>query len=670
MKALFGPAISLMNRLSYPKKYLVMGSMTSLAILILMFHLFTSLSASIRSSRDELAGLERLQVTQKLIRALQIHRGSSTAVLSGNKALEETRAAREKEIGELIGSLDKALAELPIGKGPAWQSVKDKWAQIRGGWAQMAPPDNLVAHTQLLADTIVFQVTVADDYGLMLDPEADSFYLIDAVVNKLPGVLESLGQSRARGTAILTKKEISEQQKIELAALLAQIDSQMRLARIGLEKAMRGDARDKLAGAGDELGAAVKEVSDVIRQDIISASFATDPKAYFDLTTRTIDKGYDKIFTVMLPTISGLVEARIARMTRTMVFDFASVSVLLAFAMWLWLGAYFAIVEQITNFSNEARRMAAGDLTARVPATTRDEMSQLVRSFNDMADAFSGLIRKTREGADRVTQASQEMARSASEISTASQQEADAASSMAASVEQMTVGITHISSSADDAGNVATEAGRLSDEGAAVVTRVVSEVRGVAEAVAHAAEVVEELGRHSDEISKIVGVIKEVADQTNLLALNAAIEAARAGEQGRGFAVVADEVRKLAERTAKSTQEITTMIEAIQRGTRSAVESMKTGVERVEQGVGLTEEAGVSMQAIHRGAGQVTQAVTDISMALREQSSAATELAQRVEQIAQMAEETSASVADNAGTARHLEALAEELQAEIRHFKL
>ncbi|WP_374403337.1 methyl-accepting chemotaxis protein [Niveibacterium sp.] len=670
MKALFGPAITLMNRLSYPKKYLVMGSMTSLAIVILMFHLFTSLSASIRDSRSELIGLERLQETQKLIRALQIHRGASTAVLSGNKALEETRAGREKEIGELIGSLDKALAEQPIGKGPAWQSIKDKWTQLRTGWAQLAPPDNLVAHTQLLADAIVFQVAVADDYGLMLDPEPDSFYLIDAVVNKLPGILESLGQSRARGTAILTKKEISEQQKIEMAALLAQIDSQMRLARIGLDKAMRGDARDKLAGAGDELGAAVKEVSDVIRQDIISASFATDPKAYFDLTTRTIDKGYDKIFTVMLPTISSLIDARIARMNRTIVFDFASVAVLLALAMWLWLGAYFAIVEQIGLFSTEARRMAAGDLTARVPETTRDEMSQLVRSFNDMADAFAALIRKTREGADRVTQASQEMARSASEISVASQQEADAASSMAASVEQMTVGITHISSSADDAGNVATEAGRLSNEGAAVVTRVVSEVRGVADAVAHAAEVVEELGRHSDEISKIVGVIKEVADQTNLLALNAAIEAARAGEQGRGFAVVADEVRKLAERTAKSTQEITTMIDAIQRGTRSAVESMKTGVERVEQGVGLTEEAGVSMQAIHRGAGQVTQAVTDISMALREQSSAATELAQRVEQIAQMAEETSASVADNAGTARHLEVLAEELQAEIRHFKL
>ncbi len=243
MKALFGPAITLMNRLSYPKKYLVMGSMTSLAILILMFHLFTSLSSSIRGAREELVGIERLQDTQKLIRALQIHRGASTAVLSGNKALEDTRAGREKEIGELIASVDKALDDRALGKGPAWQSIKDKWTQLRTGWAQLAPPDNLVAHTQLLADAIVFQVSVADDYGLMLDPEPDSFYLIDAVVNKLPGILESLGQSRARGTAILTKKEISEQQKIEMAALLAQIDSQMRLARIGLDKAMRGDAR-------------------------------------------------------------------------------------------------------------------------------------------------------------------------------------------------------------------------------------------------------------------------------------------------------------------------------------------------------------------------------------------------------------------------------------------
>ncbi|MCX9155985.1 methyl-accepting chemotaxis protein [Niveibacterium sp. 24ML] len=670
MKALFRPAISLMNRLSYPGKYLVMGSMTSLAILILLFHLFVSMSGEIRHANSELQGLERIQETHKLIRALQIHRGASTAVLSGNKALEETRAAREKEIGEMLGVIDQAIADRPIARTEPWPGIKAKWDQLRGGWAQSAPPENIAAHTRLIDDSLVFLVALADEYGLMLDSETDAFYLIDIVVNKLPSVLESLGLSRARGTAILTKKEISEAQKIEFASLLAQVDGQMRLYRLGLEKATRGHARDKLAGAGDELGSAVKDVTDLVRQDIMGASFTTDPKAYFDLTTRTIDKGYDKLLTTMIPATAQLIEARIDANRRAMLINFSSVVILLALAMWLWLGAYFAMMEQIADFSRGARQMAQGDLTVRIADRTRDEMSSLVKSFNTMADAFASLIRKTRESADRVSAASQEMARSASEISSASQQEADAASSMAASVEQMTVGISHISSSADEAGGVAAEAGRVSLDGEAAVSRVVSQVRSVAEAVSGASAVVEDLGRHSDEISKVVGVIREVADQTNLLALNAAIEAARAGEQGRGFAVVADEVRKLAERTAKSTHEITAMIEIIQRGTREAVESMKTGVSRVEHGVGLTEAAGASMQAIHSGSAQVTHAVTDISMALREQSSAATKLAQRVEQIAQMAEETSASVADNAETARHLESLAGELQAEISHFKL
>lgn len=670
MKALFRPAITLMNRLSYPGKYLVMGCMTSLAILILLFHLFMSMSGVLRHAREELQGLERIQETHKLVRALQIHRGASTAVLSGNKALEETRAAREKEIVELLGVIDKAIADQAIARTEAWSGIKSKWEQLRGAWAQSAPPENIAAHTRLVDDTLVFLVALADEYGLMLDSQTDSFYLIDIVVNKLPTVLESLGLSRARGTAILTKKEISEAQKIEFASLLSQVDSQMRLYRLGLDKAMRGQARDKLAGAGDELGGAVKEVTDIVRQDIIGGTFSTDPKAYFDLTTRTIDKGYDKLLTTMIPATAQLIEARIEATRRAMILNFAGVVVLLALAMWLWLGSYFAMMEQITDFSRVARQMAQGDLTVRIADRTRDEMSSLVKSFNTMADSFASLIRKTRESADRVSAASQEMARSASEISTASQQEADAASSMAASVEQMTVGISHISSSADEAGGVAAEAGRVSLDGEAAVSRVVTQVRSVAEAVSGASAVVEDLGRHSDEISKVVGVIREVADQTNLLALNAAIEAARAGEQGRGFAVVADEVRKLAERTAKSTHEITAMIEIIQRGTRDAVESMKTGVARVEHGVGLTEAAGASMQAIHSGSAQVTHAVTDISMALREQSTAATELAQRVEQIAQMAEETSASVADNAETARHLEALAAELQAEIRHFKL
>ena len=150
----------------------------------------------------------------------------------------------------------------------------------------------------------------------------------------------------------------------------------------------------------------------------------------------------------------------------------------------------------------------------------------------------------------------------------------------------------------------------------------------------------------------------------------AAIEAARAGESGRGFAVVADEVRKLAERTSKSTQEISGMIDAIQGGTQNAVSSMNAGVSRVNNGVTLATRAGVSIHEIETNARQVVDTVAEISSSLREQSAASTEIARNVERIAQMAEENSAAVADNATTANQLERLSEGLEAEVRRFKL
>jgi methyl-accepting chemotaxis protein len=167
-----------------------------------------------------------------------------------------------------------------------------------------------------------------------------------------------------------------------------------------------------------------------------------------------------------------------------------------------------------------------------------------------------------------------------------------------------------------------------------------------------------------------VNVIKEIADQTNLLALNAAIEAARAGEQGRGFAVVADEVRKLAERTAKSTQEIAGMIGKIQNSTREVVASMESSVGRVSSGVDLANQAGQSITQIKNESTRVAQVVGNISDALREQSEASRSIAQNVEKIAQMSEENSAAVLQTANAAGHLEKLALSLQNTISRFKV
>ena len=189
-------------------------------------------------------------------------------------------------------------------------------------------------------------------------------------------------------------------------------------------------------------------------------------------------------------------------------------------------------------------------------------------------------------------------------------------------------------------------------------------------AVNTTAGTIRELEVFSGQISNIVNVIRDIADQTNLLALNAAIEAARAGEQGRGFAVVADEVRKLAERTSNSTQEITGMIDKIQAGTRQAAQEMEAGVARVSAGVELARRAGDAVIEIRGSTEASAQAVGHITTALQEQSSAARDIARQVEKIAQGAEENAASVGQTSAAADNLHDLAEELERLAAHFKI
>lgn len=317
-----------------------------------------------------------------------------------------------------------------------------------------------------------------------------------------------------------------------------------------------------------------------------------------------------------------------------------------------------------------AQKIANGDLSCAISVEREDEIGTLQKALQNMQDSLRQMIGSITSNAIRISELSSSLSSTSNAVANQSHQQSDEATSAASAVEELTASIGNVSGNARASYVLAQEAGNLAQRGGGIVDQASAEMRNIAESVNQSSERIIKLGEHSAKISAIAGVIREIADQTNLLALNAAIEAARAGEQGRGFAVVADEVRKLAERTASSTEEITAMIAAIQTETSNAVKTMHEGQERVESGVAMAEEAGRAMKEISGGSARVVEAVNGISAALVEQSASSNLIAANVENIATMSERNATAVRDVAQASGLLQDSANSLQQAVMRFRI
>jgi methyl-accepting chemotaxis protein len=318
----------------------------------------------------------------------------------------------------------------------------------------------------------------------------------------------------------------------------------------------------------------------------------------------------------------------------------------------------------------EVGRFADGDLTVHAEAERADdEIAQLYEGFNRAVANLRAMIARVGGAAEDAAAAAAQIGASTDQLAAGSQEQSAQASEVAAAVEEMVRTIVDTSQNATRTAETAAKSGEAAQEGAAVVTETVAKIREAADVVGTSAETVERLGASSERIGEIVATIEDIADQTNLLALNAAIEAARAGEHGRGFAVVADEVRKLAERTMGATDEIGGMIAQVQSETAAAVEAMRRGSTEVEAGITLADRAGASLHEIVAGAEETRSMVNSIAAASEEQSTTSEQMARSVEMISSVSGESAQGLSQIADAAGGLSRFTEELRGLVGAFR-
>jgi len=366
--------------------------------------------------------------------------------------------------------------------------------------------------------------------------------------------------------------------------------------------------------------------------------------------------------------IKSLGDKRLKRLVTIQVILMA-MAVLLCVAGWFIIGR--TVVRPILRITGLARSIADGDLSSEdLVIKSKDEMGVLSSALNRMKSNLNSMLAEVKNRSAQVGSATTQLSSTATQIVANTDVQSSQATQVATAMEEMSATVTEVARNSQGASDSAGNAQEVAIKGGDVVERAVAGMMAVADTVRESAGTVEALGKSSEEIGAIISVINDIADQTNLLALNAAIEAARAGEQGRGFAVVADEVRKLAEKTTKATKEIADMIKTIQGETRGAMESMQKGTAQVEHGVELANEAGSSLREIVVSIDEASNMVRQIAVAAEQQSATSEEISISINNIASVSVETSQGVKDISTATDDLTGVARSLEKIVGAFVL
>ena len=647
MDGMLSPAIRLMGRLGYLPKFSLIFLLFLIPLGSLGFHLLASTGERLEALERQRQGLVQLGELAEGRRALMEARDLSAARLHLPALPGDPRAARER--------LQRSAAPSGWSEGLA----------LGEGEAVM---EGLAPAVEALTAAVG---RVAADSGLILADRREAYRLTDLATTRLPALAEALSQLRGYGAVVAGWGRWSPERFVGFQQRHQRLEAALADLRPRAERLFAADAafRAPLQPLLDELESAVADYLTLARERILEPDrIGVDGIDFFNRGTAALERAarFDDELLARFDAHLAQREAALAAQRNLQLA--VSVAVLLLL-LYLFAGFYRGVRDSVARLAETADALAAGDLTARTQLTARDELAEVAERFNGMAEQVARLVRGAHASTDELAEFSTDLHREATAAGERVELQRRRIDEVASAVTEMAASVQEVAGNAGHAAEAAEGAHEEVGRSAAIITDNIETIRNLADEVQRAAEVIGALNEEARTIGSVLDVISGIAEQTNLLALNAAIEAARAGEQGRGFAVVADEVRGLAGRSQRSVAEIQAMIERLQGITREAVTVMERGKERADAGVEGGARAGEALERITRAIATISRMGGEISGATAQQREVTGEIERSLVAISDVARTAADEARRTTEGSENIAGLADRLRGEVARFR-
>ncbi len=671
LKTILWPAIRLMGHLSYAAKFGLISFLFMVPLVILSGQVFYASYQSLQKTQRELIATNNIQQVMGIVFAIEDYRNHAAPLVfqvdSGlNNQVLEYRTKVDAQFAQALDAIDSE--ELSTQLDDFKKNYFNKLS-IDGDSRTPTMSDQFNYYQQIIDQLYLVIKQYAQSTGLALDSDPEIQQLMLITLTNTPVMRDAAGLGYAAGIFAMIEKYLQSMTYDFLNDVFDRIDAvkpDIQLVTSSLE----GLGLNVIAEQAKASGRGIEYIQNTLDQEVIAATNINMTWSEFEDFSMPKIKALRELDNLIFPLIAKKLQARLNDQTSHMLTTAVALLAVLVIIVYLYSAFFLSVQYSIARFFSAAQKIAQGDLTQRLNFDGKDEMGQLRDAFNEMTSEVRGILSTVKETAENVGE-------KVSAVEAIANRSREAVNTQMAQTEEVANTIIDMSeraftvvSMAGEAEAAALSGAERSTQAGEVVNNVISDIQHLSDEMSNSMEAVNRLADNSTNISSILGTIKGIAEQTNLLALNAAIEAARAGEQGRGFAVVADEVRTLASRTQGSAAEIEGLIKEVQQNIQRAVDTMEVNRTMVNKTVDSSSQVGEALESIQGSMREIQTKTLEIVSTASSQQEAAKALDNNLSVIRDHGEETVNNVEGTVNAVRQTQSLTESLTQRVERFKV